>query len=318
MSATFRRFVPADLAGRAAALSFLANLVLMVLKITAGLISGSVAVLSDGLDSAQDCVAAGVVFASVRYGARPPDLRHPYGHGRAETIAAILQSLLIAGGGGYIIYRSLDRLMNAPESIGTGLGLVVMLIAAAVSLAVGQYARRIAQLTGSPAIASDARHLMTNVVQALCVLLGLALVALTGEVRIDAIVALALGAYLFWIAWTILWSSAADVLDASLALDEVGFIEQAILAEGSQIEGFHRLRTRRSGQQRFIEMHIVLPPDLTVAQAHEITDRIEARIHSRWPKAIVTIHPEPDDGRFLGPMATGAMSHGREGEQRPG
>jgi cation diffusion facilitator family transporter len=154
------------------------------------------------------------------------------------------------------------------------------------------------------------------VVQAVCVLLGLALVALTGEVRIDAVVALALGAYLLWIAVRILWTSAGDVLDTSLTPDEVSFVEQAVLSEGRTIEGFHRLRTRRSGQQRYIEMHLVLPPKLTVAEAHEITDGIEARIHARWPAANVTIHTEPDDGRFLGPMDTGTRSHGREGEQR--
>jgi cation diffusion facilitator family transporter len=307
--------MPPDLAERAAALSFVANLCLMVIKIVTGVISRSVAVLSDGLDSGQDCLAAGIVFASVRYGARPPDLSHPYGHGRAETIAATLQGLLIAAGGCYVIYRSLGRLMEAPENIGTGLGLVVMLFAAAVSLAIALYAGRVAHVTGSPAIASDARHLMTNVVQAVCVLLGLALVALTGEVRIDATVALVLGAYLLWTAARIVWSSAGDVLDSSLAADEVGFIEQAILAEGNQIEGFHRLRTRRSGQQRFVEVHLVLPPALTVAEAHEITDRIEASIQGRWPAANVTIHTEPDDGRYLGPLAAGPLSHGREGER---
>ncbi|HLF79200.1 MAG TPA: cation diffusion facilitator family transporter [Dehalococcoidia bacterium] len=315
MTAVLRSLVPRDLPSRAAALSFASNLVLMVLKVTVGLLSGSVAVLSDGLDSAQDCVAAGIAFVSVSIGRRPPDLEHPYGHGRAETIAATLQALMIAGGGLYIIYRSVDRFVDPPRDIGTTSGFAVMLLAAGVNLGVAHYSRRVADLTGSPAIASDARHLLTNVVQAVGVLLGLLLVAATGEVRFDAAVAFCLGVYLLWIAGSIAWTSLADVLDSSLRADEIALIEQSIVAEGEQIEGFHRLRTRRSGQSRYVDLHLILNPELTVAEAHDITERIEARIHTRWPNAAVTIHTEPADGRFLGPMQESG-NHGREGEHR--
>jgi cation diffusion facilitator family transporter len=311
-----RHVVPVDLAGRAAALSFVSNLVLMVLKITVGLTSGSVAVLSDGLDSAQDCVAAGIAFVSVSIGKRPPDLQHPYGHGRAETIAATLQALMIGGGGLYILYRSVTRFIEPPGEIGITSGVAVMLLAALVNLGVAQYARHVAGVTGSPAIASDARHLFTNVVQAVCVLLGLLLVAATGEVRVDAAVAICLGMYLLWIAGSILLTSVGDILDASLSEEELALVEQAILAEGPQIAGFHRLRTRRSGQSPYIDLHLILPPDLTVAEAHEITDRIEARVRAHWPSATLTIHTEPADGRFLGPM-DGLGSDGREGGQHP-
>src|SRR5262245_50703868 len=141
-----RRMVPADLAGRAALFSLAANLVLMVMKVAAGLITGSVAVLSDGIDSAQDVVAAGIVFVSVRIGATPADESHPYGHGRAETVAATAQALLIAGGGVFILFRSGQRFLDPPNDIGAGLGLAVMCVAALVNFGVGLYARRVAQI----------------------------------------------------------------------------------------------------------------------------------------------------------------------------
>ena len=315
MSAVLRQLIPSDLAARAALLSLLSNLAMMVLKLSVGLITGSVAVFSDGIDSAQDVVAASIALASVRFGARPPDLSHPYGHGRAETVAAGTQSLLIAGGGALILYRAVDRLVSPPDSIGTSLGLVAMVIAAAVNFLVVQYAGRVARVTGSPAIASDVRHLWTNIVQAGAVLLGLALVAATGEVAFDAIVALALGLYLAWTAASILRFAVGDVLDTSLTEEEVRFVEEAILAERDEIAGYHRLRTRRSGQSRHVDFHLILPPTLTVAEAHVITDRIEQRIRARWPEAVITIHSEPADGRFRGPLDVGAPSRGREGEE---
>jgi cation diffusion facilitator family transporter len=287
------RLIPADLAIRAAILSLTASVVLMTGKIATGLITGSIAVLSDGIDSAQDVIASGIAFASVRIGASPADRSHPYGHGRAETMAAAAQALLIAGGGVFILFSSVQRLLDPPDEIGTGLGLAVMLAAALVNFGVAQYARRVAEVTGSPAIASDARHLMTNIVQAGAVFTGLGLVVLTGEIAFDAIVAFSLGLYLLWTAGTILWSAGGDVMDASLTAEEMKVVEDAILAEGGVIGGFHSLRTRRSGQARDIDFHLDLPAAMSVADAHVIAERIETRIKEQWPKAVVTIHSDP-------------------------
>lgn len=317
-AAALRTLVPSDLAGRAALLSLVTNLVLMVLKLAVGLITGSVAVFSDGVDSGQDVLAAGIAFLSVRYGARPPDVGHPYGHGRAETVAAGVQSLLIAGGSALILYRAVDRILHPPQAIDTGLGVIVMVLAAGLNLLVLQYARRAARLTGSPAVASDARHLWTNVVQAAAVLLGLGLVATTGEVLFDALVALALGAYVALIAASLFFTALSDVLDRSLTEEEVVLVEEAILAERDEIAGFHRLRTRRSGQRPLIDFHLIVRPEMTVAEAHAITDRIEERIRARWPQAMVTIHVEPEDGRFRGPLDSRSRSRGREGELQEG
>lgn len=287
--------LPADLASRAALYSVLLSAVLMVLKISVGLISGSAAVLSDGIDSLEDIMAASIVLVGVRYGARPADAGHPFGHGRAETIAATLQSLFIASGGLIILYTAAGRFTNPPESIDTTLAIGVMLGAAFANLALVRYTSSVAKRTGSPAIASEARHLWTNVVQAVAVVAALVLVAVTGEVIFDGLIAVFLGLYLLYTASRILWGAAADVLDSSLGEEEIALIDEAIRAEGDRVESFHQLRTRRSGQVRHIDFHLVLPGDMTVTEAHEIMDRIEDRIRRHWPESLISVHGEPHD-----------------------
>jgi cation diffusion facilitator family transporter len=267
------------------------NIALMVLKISVGIIAGSIAVLSDGIDSGQDLLAATIALISVRIGSRPADEGHPYGHGRAETMAATLQSLLIGGGGVFIVASAIYRLAEPPDEVGYGIGLVAMLIAAGVNVVLVQYTSRVARETNSPAFASEARHLWTNVVQATAVMVGLGLVAVTDEVAFDAILALALGLYLLYTASHILRSAVGDVLDRRLTHEEIAEIDEAIVAEG--VEGYHHLRTRRAGQVRHIDFHITLPGDMSVEAAHEVSDRIEARIEAMWPGSVVTVHVEP-------------------------
>jgi cation diffusion facilitator family transporter len=285
------RILPSDPARRAASLSVYMNVALMVLKLSVGLIAGSVAVLSDGVDSGQDLIAALIALISLRIGARPADEAHPYGHGRVETMAATLQAILIGGGGVFIVASAVYRLVEPPDAVGYDIGLVAMLIAATANVALVQYTSRVARETNSPAIASEARHLWTNVVQAGAVMLGLALVAVTDEVAFDAIVALALGVYLLWTAGHILSSAIGDVLDKRLSYEEIQEIGDVILAEG--VEGYHQLRTRRAGQVRQIDVHVTVPGDMTVDNAHAVTDRIEAQIEALWPGTIVTVHVEP-------------------------
>jgi cation diffusion facilitator family transporter len=267
------------------------NAALMVMKVGVGLAAGSVAVLSDGIDSGQDLIAAAITFASVRIGARPADAGHPYGHGRAETIAAGIQSILIGAGGIFIVARAVSRLLDPPAEIGYDVALLAMVIAAAANLALVQYTGRVARQTGSPAMHSETRHLWTNVVQAGAVIAGLALVGITGEVVFDALLALGLGLYLLWIAGNILWSVVGDVLDSSLTPGELASIRAAISAEG--MEDYHGLRTRRSGQSRHVDFHLTLPGEMTVEESHAITERIEARIAAMWPNSVVTVHVEP-------------------------
>ncbi len=269
------------------------NAVSMVMKLSVATISGSVAVLSDGIDSLEDLVAAGIALASVRYGAKPPDAGHPYGHGGAETVAASIQAMLIGGGGVFIIYNSVRRILDPPESIDTDIAIVVMLIAAAANFGLVQYTSRIARETNSPAIASEARHLMTNVVQAVAVTLGLVVVLVTGEVVLDGVIAFGLGCYLLWIAAGILRSSVGDVLETSLELEEIAEIE-GVIHEVAGRNSIHELRTRRLGQARQIDFHMSFPNATTVEQAHVVTEEVGRRIEALWPGSVVTVHADPE------------------------
>ena len=295
--------LPEDPASRAATLSVGLNAVSMVLKLTVGVMSGSVAVLSDGIDSLEDFIASGIALASVRYGARPPDAGHPYGHGRAETIAATIQAMLIGIGGVFILFNAVRRILDPPESIDTGVAIVVMLIAAGANLALVQYTGRIARETNSPAIASEARHLMTNVVQAGAVSLGLVIVLVTDEVVFDGVIAFGLGCYLLWIAGGILRLSMGDVLDASLDPAEVEELRRLIEETAGHRAAFHDLRTRRTGQVRHIDFHMTFPGAMTVVQSHAIIDEVESRIEAMWPGSVVTVHAEPDSEAPQNPPA---------------
>ena len=295
MVAVVARVLPSDPASRAATFSVMLNAVSMVVKLSVGVISGSLAVLSDGIDSLEDFIASGIALVSVRYGARPPDAGHPYGHGGAETIAATIQAMLIAGGGVFILYSSVNRILDPPESIETGLAIGVMLVVAAANFGLVQYTSRVAKMTQSPAIASEARHLTTNVVQAGAVTLGLVVVLVTGEVRLDGVIALALGCYLIWIASGIIRTSAGEVLDRSLQPEEIADLEAAIREVTGRADCFHGLRTRRIGQVRHIDFHLTLPGDMTIRESHEVIESVEARIVRMWPGTVVTVHADPQE-----------------------
>ena len=303
----------ADLASRAAALSFTSNLTLMVLKLAVGILTGSIAILSDAIDSAQDAVASTFTFLSIRLSSQPADAEHPYGHGKAESIAAAAQAILIAGGGAFIIFVSVRRLIGGDVEIDTGPGLIALAVTAAVNVAVVLYVRRAARLTGSVALAADASHLWTNVAQAGAVFFALTLVAFTGNSVFDPIIALVLAAYLLWTAGRVFTTALAEIMDTSLPESELQLVE-ACLANHRDggVRGYHHLRTRKAGRQRYVDLHLLVDPQATVEAGHALCDRLEATIHDRLPGAVVTIHLEPDDGRYRGPAHEDGPTRGGE------
>jgi cation diffusion facilitator family transporter len=281
-----------DLASRAAALSFTSNLLLMVLKLTVGIATGSLAVLSDGIDSAEDAIASVFVFFSIRLSRQPADEAHPYGHGKAESIAAALQGLLIAGGGVFIIVQAVQRLIDRDASIETTPGLIALAATALVNVAVVLYVSRAARITGSMALRADTRHLWTNVAQAIVVLSALGLVAITGNTIFDPIMALALAVYLLWIAGNVLMESLGEIMDTRLPAGEEQLIEQCLSANPT-IRSHHGLRTRKAGRQRYIDVHIAVDGSQTVEAAHALCDELSAEIGRRLPGAVVSVHLEP-------------------------
>jgi cation diffusion facilitator family transporter len=295
LAALPRRFYSLDVASRAAALSFASNFVLMIVKISVGVAFGSIAVLGDGIDSAEDVIASGIAFFTVRLALQPPDDTHPYGHGKAESLAALSQAALIAGGAAFIIVTAVRRLAGDDQEILVAPSLITMFITVAVNLGVAAYALRAARVSGSVAIRSDARHLLTNVVQAGGVIVGLALVGITGTHAYDPIVALLIAAYLLWIALGIVRAALDELLDSALPAEDQAALDACLHEERPGVRGHHALRTRKSGRERHIDMHLLVDPALTVSEAHRRVDDIEAAIVAAIPGAIVNIHVDPDE-----------------------
>ena len=290
-----------DRASRAAVVPVISNSVVLILKFTVGLMTGSIAVLSDAVDSAEDIGASLFDLWSVRVSARPADAEHPYGHGKAEGIAAAAEALLIGGGGVFIFIQALRRLVGGEGEVGVGLGIIAMAITAAVNLGVALYVSRAAKATGSLALASGTRHLWTNITQAAAVIIALTLVGLTGRREFDAVVALLLSGFLIFSASRIIMVAARQIMDVRLPSEEEDVILETIIRYGEDVRGFHKLRTRRSGRERYIELHLLVDPTKSVKEMHTLCDQIEKEIVTRLPGADVTIHLEPDDGRFRQP-----------------
>ncbi len=295
IAASRRKLAHVDIASRAAFLSFSSNAVLMVVKLTIGIAFGSIAVLGDGVDSAEDVLASGLAFLSVRLALQPADESHPYGHGKAESLAAMSQATLIAGGAVFIAVTAIRRLVTGDVEIHVGPSLVAMGAAVAVNLGVAAYSFRAAKVSGSVAIAADARHLLTNVVQAMAVMVGLALVGVTGSHFWDPAVALALSAYLLWIAVSIARAALRELIDTSLPPETMAALEACLAHEGHEFRGFHELRTRKSGRETYIDLHVLVDPAITVDEAHRLIEDLERDVQALIPGAVLMAHIDPDE-----------------------
>src|SRR3990172_4891748 len=287
---------------RIAAISFVTTLGLLVLKLVLGIISGSIAVLSDALDSGSDLVAGGAALISVQVATWPADEDHPYGHGKIESISASASAGVVAVGGAFVVFQAVRRLVVGSPEIDVGLGLAAMLPAAVANIALAHFMRREARRSHSLALAAESTHLQTNVVQAGTVIAGLALVGISGERVFDPLVALGLAGYMGWTAIGLVRTAVSEIMDVALPEHELRVIQDVLVAHQEQIRGFHRLRSRRAGPTRHVDMHLLVDPQKTVEEAHTVCDEIEREIQEYLPGAVVTIHLEPDDGRYRGPL----------------
>lgn len=280
---------------RIAALSLAVTSCLLALKLTLGIISGSIAVISDAVDSGTDLTAGFAALLSVRIAAQPADEEHPYGHGKVESISAAVAATIVALGGGFVVVQAVRRLAGDQPDIDVGVGLIAMVIAAGANAIMFVVMRREARRANSLALQAESKHLETNVVQAGVIIAGLVLVGATGEDVIDPIFALVLAAYMGYTALGLIRTAASDIMDTALPPEDMDTIRDVLATHSSEVTGYHRLRTRRSGAERHVDVHITVEPGMTVDQAHHIADGIEHEIQSRLHGTVVVIHLEPDD-----------------------
>lgn len=276
----------------AARVSVFSNSLLVLLKLAVGVSIGSVAVLSEAVHSATDLIAALLAFFAVRASDAPPDTRHPYGHGKVEAVAAVLEAVLILGAGGYIIQHSVRALFASTPAQETGWGLVVMGFSALVNTFVARHLHRTARKTESVALEADAHHLWIDVYTSLGVMTGLALVAVTGRAFFDPLVALVVAVFILKTGWDVMRAAFAPLVDERLPDDEISRVE-AIIREHPEVLSWHKLRTRKAGSQRHIDVHIQVEDEMSLRDAHRVTEELEDQMRAAWPGAQVVIHTEP-------------------------
>jgi cation diffusion facilitator family transporter len=279
----------------AAALSIASNAILIALKLAAGAITGSIAIITEAVHSLIDLVASVVAFVSVRKADEPADAEHPYGHEKVESLAATIEGMLILVGAGIIVYEATHRLVVGASVEALGVGIAVMALSIVANLGVSTVLSRQARAHESPALEGDAAHLRTDAVTSGGVLVGLALVQITGDAAFDAITALLVAAAIVWAGIRIIRRSSGVLVDEALPVAEMDRIEQAIsAARTAEVAGYHKLRARRAGSRRHIDLHVQYRSGTSLERAHALAHRMRASIEAEVPQAEVLIHVEPE------------------------
>jgi cation diffusion facilitator family transporter len=280
---------------RAAALSIASNSALIALKIFAGIVTGSVAILTEAAHSSIDLLASLIAFFSLRKAAEPADESHPYGHAKLENLAAAIEGMLILVGAGVIVYESIHRLVQGAHVESLGFGIAVIGASALVNFGVSEYLYRKAAVTDSPALAGDAAHLRTDAYTSLGVLVGLSLVAITGVDSLDSVTALVVAVAIVASGVRLVTSSSRVLVDEALPQEELDEVRDVLRPHAdSEVVGFHALRARRAGSRRYVDMHVQFRHGTTLERAHELAHQLQAEIRSRLRGADVLIHLEPE------------------------
>jgi len=280
----------------AAGVSIAYNAVLIVAKLAAAIVTGSVAILSEALNSSIDLVASVIAFVAVRRADEPADQEHPYGHEKIESVAAAIEGMLIIGGAGVIIFESIGRLNEGETEVQSlGIGIAVIAFSAISATAVSWFLRRQARKHDSPALAGDAAHLGADAITSFGVLIALALVELTGAEQIDAAIAIALSGFIIFTGVNIIRKAAGILVDESPPSEEMDRI-QAVIARvrPEEVAGYHKLRARVAGRRHYIEMHVQFKRGTSLERAHSLAHELRDAITGEIEHSEVLIHVEPE------------------------
>ncbi|MCS6850998.1 MAG: cation diffusion facilitator family transporter [Gemmataceae bacterium] len=274
-------------------LSILAALVTIGLKYTAYLLTNSVGLLADAVESVVNLLAAVTAFLSLVYSAMPADRTHTYGHEKIEFFSSGLEGILILVAGGGIAWLAVKRLIVPEPLQPLDVGLLVATVASGINLVVARFLLRVGRKYRSIVLEADGQHLMTDVWTSVGVLVGVGLVRLTGWQFLDPLVALAVAANIGWTAWDLLTRSFHGLMDHALPPEDQAKVRAAIASCLEPGMDFHAVRTRLAGARRFVDFHLLVPGHYTVRRAHALASRIEAAVEKALPDIEVTIHMEP-------------------------
>lgn len=278
-------------------LSIVSNSCLVVMKLVAGLMMFSVSVLSEAVHSMMDLIAAIIANYSIRKAVKPPDKEHAYGHGKYENVAGVIEALLIFFAAAIIIYESFLKILISSPVEFLEIGIIIMGISTVVNFFVSRYLSKVAEDEDSIALEADSMHLKTDVLTSLGVFVGLIVINLTNIRILDPIIAIAVAVLIIRAAYRLTKESSKGLVDEKLPSEEEMVIKNVLLEHMPEFVEFHGLRTRKGGDQRFIDLHLVMKADTSVEDSHKVADHLEHEIKKRLPHTSVLIHVEPCDWR---------------------
>jgi len=278
---------------KVARLSIASNTALTLGKLAIGVTMNSVGVISEAIHSGLDLIAALIAFFSVRESSKPADERHHYGHGKFENVASITEAILIMGAALIIIYNAYPKLFGQTEIHALDMGAAVMAISAIVNFFVSRKLSIVGQRTDSPALVADAWHLLTDVYTSLGVLAGIIAIRITGLTIIDPLIAIGVSLLIFNAAIKLIRDSMQSILDARLPETDEKIIKEVLNKYSAEFVEFHKLRTRKAGSQRYVDLHLVVPENMVINKAHNICNQIEEEISVRLSGIHILIHAEP-------------------------
>jgi len=280
----------------AARLSIIVVISLIVLKVIVGAITGSLSIFAQAVDSFLDLFAVSVTFLAIQVAAKPADEKHPFGHGKAENIAAIVQAVLIFLAGGSIIYSAVRRVQTGAALELAEAGIAVMAVSIVASIFLSRYLLKVSRQEDSMALEANAHNIAADVYSAAAVFVGLLLVRLTGFSIIDPILAGMVALFILKVAFDVLRKSFGGLVDVKLPEEEENAVRAAITEHfGREVVSFHKLRSRKAGSQRYVDLHLVMPKHISIEIAHEMCDHLEKDIRGRLVHTDITIHVEPCD-----------------------
>ena len=278
---------------RYAVLSVVAALVTIGLKGAAYLLTGSIGLLSDALESFINLIAALVALFALSVAARPADEEHAYGHTKAEYFSSGFEGALILVAAASIMIVAVGRLLDPRPIQEPRLGLAIIGVASVINLGVALVLRRAGRRHESITLEADAQHLLADVWTSLGVIVGVGAAAATGWHRLDAIVAIVVALNVLYSGFQLIRRSMLGLLDTSLPEDTLAKIKTILDSHGTSGVRYHALRTRQAGARRFISFHILVPGDWTVQRGHDLLEEIEERIREAVPRSVVDTHLEP-------------------------
>jgi cation diffusion facilitator family transporter len=277
---------------------------LIIIKGIVSWITGSISVMAQAADSFLDLLSAMITMTALRMADKQADEGHPYGHGKLEDFAGLVQGILIVIAAGGIIYSSITRIIDGVAIKMSEAGIVVMLVSIIASFFLSRHLRKVARATNSIALEASANNINADIYSALAVLVGLVILRITGLTIIDPIIAICVALYILKVGYDTVRKPFSKLIDAKMPEEQEQFVKNSIMKYKNEVVEYHRLRTRQAGDKYYVDLHVVMRKSIPLDKCHEICDKIETDIERGMPGSSVIIHAEPCDGNCKDCKAT--------------